>query len=114
MPDFTKGKWRYEECAGYKKHCSYRIRATRKETGATVNITTPITDYGKIPENERLANARLIAAAPELFDELYSVLGYLYAARVRATNTQYKLSVMEDIKRIKALLARIEGEEELS
>lgn len=63
-------------------------------------------------DKEKFANARLIAAAPDLYEELLYVLGYLYEAHGIATNAQYKREAMNDIKRIEALLKRIDGTED--
>lgn len=53
------------------------------------------------------ADARLIAAAPDLYEELQNLLWYLYELQGQG----FMRETQEDIDRVEALLKRIDGEE---
>ena len=76
MPDFTKGKWNYEKNQGYPFYNVFR-------EGSSQYLASVNTE----------ANARLIAAAPEMYNALKCVNGLLKDPRITG------------------LLARIDGKE---
>ncbi len=95
MPDFTPGPWVVEKD---NLHPFFYVSKDKSKTFlATVN-------------NE--ANARLMAAAPELVKELYYALGYIVEAHGIATDPHYKNIAWNDIQRIQALLTYIHGTED--
>ena len=97
MSEFTKGKWIIE--------CGHDIKSDLLgDMGYVAQL------FLKSNPREEAANARLIAAAPDMFKELNYVLTYLYVAYRTEENIPSKILVKEDIERIKALLASIEGE----
>ena len=57
------------------------------------------------------ANARLIAEAPEMFDMLHYLLGYVREWEKISSGRIYKAKVQKDIKEVEELLARIDGKE---
>ena len=58
-----------------------------------------------------MRTARLIAAAPEMYNMLEYLLGYVREWEAISTGTQYKAKVSEDIREAEALLARIDRKE---
>lgn len=86
-PKFTKGPW-------YRANYSARSAATGKFLAHT--------DSNSLDESERLANAALIAAAPEMYEMLKHVLGSPYCVDMTG------LPSHEDVK---MLLAKARGEQ---
>ena len=100
MPHFTKGEW---EVIKHNDDSGYTIKSIGRIV-AKIPFTVP-------NENStHEADARLIAAAPDLVAEWDCVLGYLYESYNLATNIPYKRAVREHICYIEKLLARIRGE----
>ena len=56
-------------------------------------------------------DARLIAAAPELYHMVAYLLGYVREWKAISSGTVYKEKVSRDISKAETLLARIDGEE---
>ena len=98
MLEYTKGKWEYVEYI---------------PEGITLNGKEYLIMAGG--EDVALAlrenDARLIAAAPEMYEALYMLFGYVYEAEGVAKNPGYKAKAKKDIAQVEALLARIEGED---
>ena len=89
MSNFTPGKWKYWK---YKKYPCWYI-------GQELEDTYLAQTYSE-------ANARLIAAAPEMYDELYEAL------QLCAGHSSYEGDDFdEQAKSIRELLARIDGEQ---
>ena len=104
MPKFTLGKWYVTDAAPMPGHRSVRIRTrATKERPYGVFVTNAILDNRCITAEERNANARLIAAAPEMYDTLLLAMGALRDGH------EYARKLADDIE---ALLARIDGKEE--
>ena len=97
MSNFTKGKWGYHDKLGliltYDER-GYVIATVREAGGESV--------FGTSPEGQ--ANARLIAAAPEMYELLYEALQELkgYDPIGNGISTIYP--------DIEELLARIDGD----
>lgn len=112
MSDFTKGKWFLG---------SYQTKARNHkkiEVIASVSISEGVikriaTISGTNPE--AIANARLIASAPELYDAVYVLLDYAYEALHWAgveTETRGNAPrILRDIQDCQKLLARINKKE---
>ena len=96
MANFTKGEWRYSEYTGL-------VTTNAHEQNEFPIVHVFLADrfsYKDIQVADELnANARLIAAAPEMYELLKSM--------------SYRTSGMEqhEVLKIRALLARIEGKE---
>ena len=58
------------------------------------------------------ANARLIAAAPELYHMVAHLLDYVREWKAVSSGTVYKATVGRDISKAEELLARIDGKED--
>ena len=99
MPNFTKGKW--VDCGD----CTVGVENEDGTIKCWICECEP--DYVHIEEENALANARLIAAAPEMYNELHNLLEYLYDIQSEG----FMLQTQEDVNRVEALLARIDGEE---
>jgi hypothetical protein len=107
---WTPGPWRVGDQNG---HCGISIDEISEEGArvATVylGVVTTAVEWGEqhfaLPENaEAVANARLIAAAPELVEALRRLLNF-------AENTESELGIeLDSARNARALLARIEGE----
>lgn len=101
MQNFTRGKWQYTIIPSKKKTLTgndfliFTGSPDPKENGIDIALAF------------READARLIAAAPDLVAEWDCVLGYLYEFYNLATNIEYKRAVMEHICYIEELLACI-------
>lgn len=67
-------------------------------------------------EQVQAANARLIAAAPELYEELREILDYAREVYAQFGGDDEKRGraprIREDIVRVEALLKRLDGEDE--
>ena len=105
----TKGKWTADDYGGYvfaheeeMMICRIRGWAYLKAQGLSDDEAIEV----------QKANARLIAAAPEMFKELGHVLTYLYMVYGTEENIPSKFLVKDDIKRIEALLASIDGKDD--
>lgn len=108
MSDFTPGPWKAEteyECAVYAHNNQMKIADIRGYgylTGKGLGgIGLPDEEAKKIQD----ANARLIAAAPELFEHLQTALTYLSKPTPQA-------KINELFRTARPLLRRIEGEED--
>ena len=69
MTEYTDGKWSYAICMERGNLSLIRLEAEGKKLGML---------WGEKEENE--ANARLIAAAPEMYDAVCGLLDYAYEA----------------------------------
>lgn len=72
--------------------------------------TALIADCFNTPNSEK--NAKLIAAAPELYNMLRYMLGYVREWEAISTGRIYKAKVQKDIRNAEALLRRIDREED--
>ena len=72
MRDFTPGPWVFESQRGSKQeHCFWGVlQKTEQAYRGEVCSISDAAHIGGITEEEALANARLIAAAPELLEAL--------------------------------------------
>lgn len=107
MSEHTPGPWNYD--------CGYIDTQRVEDDGssdyvilAEMRSTFGYDDYGvhkwMLPPEEYEANARLIAAAPEMFELLSDVRRYVADANLRGDGY-----AEIDLKAIDALLAKIEG-----
>ena len=105
MPGFTKGKWIYDEPFGVivsDETCAVIASVQGAGTGSCFCLT-----------QEGQANARLIAAAPELYEAVYDLLDYAYEALHLAGGENEIRGkaprILRDIQEYQELLARING-----
>ena len=71
---FTKGEWTFYETPNYHKPECSRIEVSSRDSSLLI---CKVQNSGYIAEDEGLANAKLIAAAPELLEALISVLNIM-------------------------------------
>ena len=96
MASFTQGKW---ELYPHVVRASFRVLATIRQADSDIANIAYIPVIHGFPEQEGQANARLIAAAPEMYELLQSL--------------SYRTSGMEEreVVKIHELLARIDGKD---
>ena len=96
MPDFTKGKW---ELYTHVVRVSCRVLATIRVPDSDIANIAYVPVIHGFPEQEGQANARLIAAAPEMYELLM----------------QFAFGSCDDCMRVldesRKLLDRIDGKE---
>ena len=94
----TPGPWSIHETKGNGGNISDRVEIAGPEEGRRKHLVASI--YGfKLPEGQ--ANARLIAAAPELYGALVDLIGFLFHGK----------KDRQTILRATAALAKARGEE---
>ena len=72
---YTQEKWLYNENFNWKTH-PFSISARKRGVHSAVIANIPV--RATIPPEEQRANARLIAAAPDLLNELRDMLACVY------------------------------------
>ena len=72
---YTKEKWLYNENVNWKTH-PFSISARKRGVHSAVIANIPV--RATIPPQEQQANARLIAAAPDLLEALRGMLSCCY------------------------------------
>ncbi len=115
MPAFTKGKW---EITGEKKRhlgyitCNISSWVYDDESASQIEIAT----VDGTNNAETRANARLIAAAPELYEAVCDLLDYAYEALHWAGEENEICGkaprILRDIQEYQELLVRIDGTED--
>ena len=110
MPEFTKGKWFhswYNTKVGKRKRIEI-VAGVKVSDGAIKSIANV-----SGADTEAQANARLIAAAPELYEAVYDLLDYAYEALHLAGGENEIRGkaprILRDIQEYQELLARIAG-----
>lgn len=116
--NYTPGPWETREIAGNGANIPARMEIVAPEGEGAKKLIANI--YGfSLPTGR--ANARLIAAAPELYEALREILDYVRLDYVREVYAQFGGDdekrgrvprIKEDIVRVEALLKRLDGEDE--
>ena len=101
MSEFTKGKWYLDD----DKEDIYVIYEN-EENGQKEKVYVAAAWAGGIHEGEAEANARLIAAAPEMYELLD---GLIYKLKTNGADECEEID--EAIQEIERLIERIDGEE---
>ena len=103
MLDFTQGKWKYEESVTIngKEYIIYMGSVNPKEPGENIALA------------RRKADARLIAAAPELYEALKACADFIEDIICwKCPNCSIDAEDMHEA--LEELFARIDGKEALS
>lgn len=95
MSKFTNGPWVYDE--------NHPFNAYSDDKTGSIVATCDGFKYAPRPDAEKIANARLIAAAPRLFDLVVLVQGSFGGGNIVTFSD-------EDIKEFAAAIAQVEGE----
>lgn len=111
MSKFTAGEWlidnrvRRVSCPTV---CTIRKEISNKNIPPQTIANIPLMSFGEgtISKQEAEANARLIAAAPEMYGELYEALQLL-----QSKSSYDGDEFSEQAESIRELLARIDGKE---
>ena len=88
---FTKGEWAFYETPNYHKPECSRIEVSSRDSSLWI---CKVQNSGYIAEDEGLANAKLIAAAPELLDACVKALEHHQGA-----HSEIRLILREAIKK---------------
>lgn len=102
MSSFTQGTWEIQSNASAKKGTTIEIYAVPEdEDEIPVKVARVLNDNKQIPEMERKANARLIAAAPDMYELLYEAKQELqhYETKLSYKKTLWEL-IEEELDRI--------------
>ena len=109
---FTKGPWSIN--LNNKLHSVYAKRPEYETRPWMLDHLFSVATMVEGSEQERIANATLIAAAPEMYDELAKVGAvineFLYAKG--DDRAVLRNDLKESVGKIKTLLAKARGEEE--
>ena len=102
MSEFTNGEWVIQRNAGAKNGTTIEIFAVSEDEEALpVKVARVLNDNKQIPPEQREANARLIAAAPDMYDLLYEAMQDLqqYETKLSYKKTMWEL-IEEELNRI--------------
>ena len=77
MSGHTPGPWEAHQRPESPIECGHRVTTADGLTVCNVTYQLPTRVDGEVVEVARIANARLIAAAPELLEALRDVLGWV-------------------------------------
>ena len=96
MSSFTRGVWEIQRNAGAKKGTTVEIYAVpEEEDKLPVKVARVMSDNKEISSDQRMANARLIAHAPEMYELLYEAMQDLQHYE---TKVSYKKTLWEVIQ----------------
>ena len=102
MPEFTNGTWVVQHNASAKKGTMIEIFALPDDEEALpVKVARVLNDDKNIPQAQREANARLIAAAPDMYGLLYEAMQDLqhYETKLSYKKTMWEL-IQEELDSI--------------
>lgn len=102
MAEHTPGPWTYIEPAGHYREPLDYIVGTTEGWGQTVARINPC--------NQSEANARLMAAAPDLLAALKDLNFFLHVAEMRFGSDEQKASCDRLMARANAVIAKAHGE----
>ncbi len=95
MPEFTTGEWVIQHSTGKHSTTVVIFAIPEDETALPVKVARVLNDDKKIPLAQKEANARLIAAAPDMYGLLYDAMQDLkhYETKLsyKNTNTLWEL-----------------------
>jgi len=107
--EYTKGPWKYKQNRGNNiyEHSVF----TNEQVIAELNCSKDIKTSGMIDISENIkANARLIAAAPEMYEECKKQLDWLEHIKTQITApTTVCMGFDQSIKYLQAVIAKAEG-----
>lgn len=104
-PGFTPGPWR----VGSHSDTDIGIIAPNSEHGGQMVAMAVIDEDVAQDEDEHLANARLVAAAPDLYAALGAIESYLTSHLVIGKNGKASTEVANMLDAARAALARAKG-----
>ena len=108
-PNFTPGPWKYHA----PTNTDQRLFIEHPDgTGRIIAGMSQGFCFNKkcIPIEEREANARLIAAAPEMFEALHDALVYITDCIDCSEDNKLIARAKKDEANIRAILAKVRGE----
>ena len=104
----TPGPWSIHETKGNGGNISDRVEIAGPEEGRRKHLVASI--YGfKLPEGQ--ANARLIAAAPELLETCESLLEIIDVRMLELSEVEWGQRKHEAEHKAKSALAKVRGDE---
>ena len=96
MSSFTRGTWEVQKNAGARKGTTIEIYAVpEEENRLPVKVARVMSDNKEILPDQRMANARLIAHAPEIYELLHEAMQDLQHYE---TKVSYKKTLWEIIQ----------------
>lgn len=102
MSEFTNGEWIIQRKSGAKSGTTIEIFALLEDEEALpVKVARILNDNKQIPPIQREANARLIAAAPDMYELLYEAMQDLqhYETKLSYKKTMWEL-IQEELDSI--------------
>ena len=93
MPEFTTGTWEIHHNTGKYSTTIEIFAVPYDEDKLPVKVAKILNDNRQIPQREKEANARLIAAAPDMYSLLYDAMQDLkgYECKVSNKKTLWEL-----------------------
>ena len=102
MSSFTRGTWEIQSNTNAKKGTTIEIYAVPEDEEALpVKVARVMSCNKEIPPDQRMANARLIAHAPEMYELLHEAMQDLqhYETKVSYKKTLWEI-IQEELDRI--------------
>lgn len=104
----TPGPWRIEDVTSQGTMIYRRIVGGNGTAKKHVGFAGA---YRMNPASEAQANARLIAAAPELYEKLHESIALLALAQAAITSVEINSKIQRQIDENRAAIAKAEGRE---
>lgn len=93
MPEFTTGEWEIQHTTRMNSSTIEIFALPYDKNKLPVKVARVLNDNRQIPQREKEANARLIAAAPDMYSLLYDAMQDLkgYECKVSNKKTLWEL-----------------------
>lgn len=101
MPEFTIGTWEIQHSTGKHSTTIEIFAVPDNEDALPLKVARVLSDNKQIPQLQKEANARLIAAAPDMYELLYEAMQDLqhYETKLSYKKTMWEL-IQEELDSI--------------